>query len=911
MGRIQSSIGLITGVPIADTVDQLIALSARPRDLLVNRTAQISQEQVAITELTALLIGVQFQANKLGETSLFEQRAASSSDSSVLSVSVTGQPIVGNYQYTPARLAQSHQLLSTGFVASDQAIGAGTLDFRFGGFVDTTRDLNEFNAGQGVQRWKIRITDRSGTSATVDLRSTRTVDDVLDAINNQADLNVTAVADGDAIKLVDNTGQTVSNLKVQEVGSGTTAADLGIGGIDVAVNSATGSDVLTLFDDLDLDRLNDGNGVDFGPTIDLQITLRDGTSLAIDLTASDTPQTLGDVLQRINAADPAKLSAKISGSGDAIELEDETGGAGTFQVASGTGSTVAEDLGIATSVTANTITSRRLLSGLKTSLLASLGGGSGLGDLGQLSITDRAGNTDSVDLSAAQTLDDVIRLINAAPTANVLASVNDSRNGIAITDTSGGSSSLIVANGTLSTADKLQIAVNDTVESIDSGSLDRQVISENTLLQSLNNGSGVQEGSFLITDTSGAVGAVNLAVSNPQSIGDVIDTINSLTIGVVAEINNTGDGIRLRDTAAGSGELTVADSGSGTAAADLNIAGTSTTVSISGTLTEVIDGATTLSVEISATDTLTNLVDNINALNAGVTASIVNDGSSSAPFRLNLASQITGGAGELLIDTTQAGFSFQELTKAQDALLVVGAADVPGAGFLVSSTTNSFDNVLSGTTLTVHAPSEQAVTVNIQETNNQLVSDIELFAEQYNRLRDKLDELTFFNADNNSTGTLFGSSEVLRIENGLGRILTDRFFGVGSIQSLQEIGLGLTDQGQLQVDSQRLQNKLASNPEDVKQLFTDTDRGFNRKIDDLIERLAGEDNSLLVTRAATLQRAIDENNQRVEDLNQRLDRERTRLLNQFFQMEQVIANLQTNLSAIASIQSLPPLVSSS
>ena len=36
MGRIASSIGIITGVPITDTVDQLIAISARPRDLIVS-----------------------------------------------------------------------------------------------------------------------------------------------------------------------------------------------------------------------------------------------------------------------------------------------------------------------------------------------------------------------------------------------------------------------------------------------------------------------------------------------------------------------------------------------------------------------------------------------------------------------------------------------------------------------------------------------------------------------------------------------------------------------------------------------------------------------------------------------------------------------------------------------------------
>ena len=57
MGQIQASVGLVTGVPIEDTINQLIAVSARPRDALAARTQGLQDEQVAITELTALLVG--------------------------------------------------------------------------------------------------------------------------------------------------------------------------------------------------------------------------------------------------------------------------------------------------------------------------------------------------------------------------------------------------------------------------------------------------------------------------------------------------------------------------------------------------------------------------------------------------------------------------------------------------------------------------------------------------------------------------------------------------------------------------------------------------------------------------------------------------------------------------------------
>ena len=49
MGRIQSSIGLITGIDIESTVTSLMELAAQPVNLLEKRTAELEERQVAIT----------------------------------------------------------------------------------------------------------------------------------------------------------------------------------------------------------------------------------------------------------------------------------------------------------------------------------------------------------------------------------------------------------------------------------------------------------------------------------------------------------------------------------------------------------------------------------------------------------------------------------------------------------------------------------------------------------------------------------------------------------------------------------------------------------------------------------------------------------------------------------------------
>ncbi|MEM6778432.1 MAG: flagellar cap protein FliD N-terminal domain-containing protein, partial [Planctomycetota bacterium] len=76
MGRLQSSIGLITGTDIVGTVDQLIAISAQPRDRLLARTSEIEGQQQELASLTASVIGVQLAGNALGTDALFTSKSA-------------------------------------------------------------------------------------------------------------------------------------------------------------------------------------------------------------------------------------------------------------------------------------------------------------------------------------------------------------------------------------------------------------------------------------------------------------------------------------------------------------------------------------------------------------------------------------------------------------------------------------------------------------------------------------------------------------------------------------------------------------------------------------------------------------------------------------------------------------------
>lgn len=1029
MGRITSNIGLVTGIAITDTIDQLMALAAKPRDSLVSRTQSLSQQQSAIGEITAAVLSLQFSANNLGNTDYFTAKKVASSDSSQLSATITGDPPAGSFQYTPLRVAQTHQSISSPVGSADDLLGAGSLTLGFGGEVNHGIHLTQLNGGEGIERGQIRITDRSGASATIDLRFAQTVDDIIEAISDNQDINVTASARGDAIHLTDNTGQTTSNLKVQEVGTTETATSLGLAGIDAASDDATGSDVLRLFDKLSIDALRDNIGLSIrGALPDLAVTFRDGTSLQVDLnqigreadfasdvtvaangndagvqitadteggeydsvrvqfissggvskgsetvvyddsdpanktltfdielgqtdandildtlnndptlkdlftaarasggagtgliTLTDTAvllggaelaakeeATLGDLLQTINATDPTRLKAQISADGDHIEFIDlTTDTGGTFQVSSPLAGSLAEELGLTGSAVGGVLTSSQVLGGLKTSLLSSLDGGTGLGTLGVVSLTDRSGATANVDLSAATTLDDVLQAFNQSG-LGITASINSTRNGIVLRDTTGSSASnFIVANGDgTNSADLLGIAIDDAIATSDSGTLRLQSVSKNTTLESLNGGVGIALGSFVIQDTNGAKATIELNQFNAVTIGDVIDLINAESIGIEARINDSGNGILLADTASGSQTLSVSEVGFGRAARDLHLLGESKEVDLGSGPVQVIDGAFQSTIEVSDTDTLNTLVKSINATAVGVRASIVFDGVSS---RLNLTSEVSGAKGALLLDASSLGLSFEEVARAQDALLLIGSPESSGAGILTTSTTNLFNDILPGVSLAIGEASQSPVTINVSTTDDSLLSSARSLVTQFNNLQDKIEKHNFYNAESNKGGVLRGSGVTLRIETSLSRLFSGRFFGVGKFQALESLGIGFKDDGRLKLDESKLQSQFAADPDAVTEFFTDETVGFSKKVSDLAEDFAGEDVSLLINRIDSLQRKIDLNANRILFLNERLEKQRERMFIDFIQMETTIGKIRNNLSAIDSIQALPPL----
>lgn len=924
MGRISTGIGLVSNINYKDIIDQLMTLESRPKDQLQARIDKTNGRKLAYADLSTRLTGLKLTATALKKPSTFQAASATSSDENVLTATAANGASVGNYQFQVARLVTTQQAVSSGFADFDTTrVGAGTITIeQGGGELSTQTPLSQLNAGAGVRRGQFRITDRSGAAAVIDISDAVTLDDVVKQINTSLGVTVRAAINGDRLVLTDLTGRTTSNFTVTDLGDGQAAADLGILANETS-STIAGGDINFLGPKSLLDSLNDSRGVRRAASgADLRITARDGTAIDVNLSAA---RTIGDVIDAINTAAGGKVSADVAAGSNGLRLADASGGSGAFSVAaingSGAaaainGSGAAADLGIATSANASVINGQPILAGLNTVLISSLNGGAGLA-LGRVSITDRAGATATIDFSGAKTVQDLLDRINNAPGLGVTASLKPSGNGIQLTDDTGDTGNLVVTDVNSTTASALGIAgtFGTSVASVQGANLQRQWVSENTLLADYNGGKGVTPGRFKITNSRGITTTIDLTAPGTIKLGQVIARINAAGVGVTASVNANGDGLLLTDTAGGAGQLAVEDVDS-TTAANLNIAGTATGATI--------DGSFEKQLTIAATDTLATVQQKITDLGFGVSASIINDGTGLAPYRLSLTAKNSGRNGRVVIDGGTTSLQTRNLVEAQDAAVFLGSPDSPEP-LLITAGQNQITGVIRGVTIELHGVSDRPVSLGVTRTADAIVEQLTKFAEDFNALADKLKEVTKFNTDTNERGVLLGDGAVQTVETLTYSMFTGVVTSAGRYRVLADVGLKLVDGGKIEFDADKFRQAYAADPESVEKLFSASETvtegippkdtikgiGIGWTMESSFTRLIDPVDGVITRENKTLDRETAQFQDRIKSLDKLLEQKRTRLERQFAQLESVLANLQSQQSALNSFQPVAPTTTSS
>lgn len=340
-------------------------------------------------------------------------------------------------------------------------------------------------------------------------------------------------------------------------------------------------------------------------------------------------------------------------------------------------------------------------------------------------------------------------------------------------------------------------------------------------------------------------------------------------------------------TAIGQGQLTI--SWGAISGGSLDAA----TGKYSGAAFDADAGREAVTIDIPAGATLEKIRDAINAkADAGISASIVNDGSAS-PYRLVLTSTRTGENASLKIGVTgdaalqdllgqdPAGAqNLQQTAAAQNAKLTVN-------GIAVTSPTNSVAEAIQGVTLNLAKTGSSTVTV--QKDTGAVSNAITAFVNAYNGLQSTVSQLTAYNAETKSGSALVGDGTV--------RVIQTRIRGMlntpqaGALQTLSRIGVEFQKDGTLKIDSDKLQKALNENLDGVAELFsTSTTGGLGKQLSTMVEGFSA-DNGVLDAATDGIKGSLDRLDDSIAAAKDRVDATVARYRAQFGQLDLLISQM--------------------
>jgi len=235
----------------------------------------------------------------------------------------------------------------------------------------------------------------------------------------------------------------------------------------------------------------------------------------------------------------------------------------------------------------------------------------------------------------------------------------------------------------------------------------------------------------------------------------------------------------------------------------------------------------------SGNSSLSGIRDAINQANAGVSASIVNDGTGN---RLVIASQDTGlsnalkitaidadgnntdnaGLSQLVYDASTGGTTnLSQTVAASNATLVID-------GISISKASNNITDAIEGVTLNLlKANPGTTTTLNISRDTSAAQGVISSFIKSFNDLNKTIVNLTKYDASTKQASILTGDSTARSIQTRIRSAISDPLTTAGGgLSLLSEVGISFQSDGTLQFDSSKLSSALSDPTKDISTLFS-------------------------------------------------------------------------------------------
>lgn len=316
-------------------------------------------------------------------------------------------------------------------------------------------------------------------------------------------------------------------------------------------------------------------------------------------------------------------------------------------------------------------------------------------------------------------------------------------------------------------------------------------------------------------------------------------------------------------------------------------------------------GATPVTIDIGAGETsIESVRDKINAADAGVVASIVNDASGA---RLSIRSKDTGAENGFRITTVETigdadattGLTALDYDPAGGLTQMTAAQMASNAtatinGIDISSASNTLTNVVDGLTINLMKTTAAPVDVTVALDTETVKTKINEFVTAFNELAGYMRTQMAYNAETKVGGALQGDSSAAGLLRQLRNVINESSTASSAWSSLSDIGIAMKSDGTLAVDATALNKGLADLPE-LKKFFSangaDTaSTGFMQRFKDMADLALGSTGTFQ-TRDEALKAMQRRYSRMEESLEARLAQTESRMRKQFTALDATMAQL--------------------
>lgn len=352
MATIQS-LGIGSGLLTTELLESLLEAERAPVEQRLDVEQELAEAKLsAFGEISSVVGELEDAMRALNSTSAFNASQAISSNESALTATAGSTANVGNYSVQIQQLAQQQTVATDAYVSINEAIGTGTLSFRFG-----TTDID----GGGVYQGFIANEDVAERTLVIN-ESNNTLAGIRDAVN-AADFGVeaTIVDDGSGFRLLFTSAESGAAQSLELTGSGTAGMDAFNfnAGSQTATQTQAAQDALFTVNGLSVSRSNNlVAGVIPGVTLNLKATTTGPVSLGIEKDPSELVDKIQNFIEVYNG---------LKGINDQLSAFDPDSGA------SGQGSLLTGDTALRRMMTEINSTLRQVTSGATYNSLAEIG----------------------------------------------------------------------------------------------------------------------------------------------------------------------------------------------------------------------------------------------------------------------------------------------------------------------------------------------------------------------------------------------------------------------------------------------------------------------------------------------------------------------------------------------------------